>query len=61
VSVRDIVLAAGQRNSGSLRYYFGTKEDLARELVADGAKLIDKRGPEPGHPLVRHILGGSRG
>jgi AcrR family transcriptional regulator len=43
VSVRDIVLAAGQRNSGSLHYYFGTKEDLARELVADGARLIDER------------------
>jgi AcrR family transcriptional regulator len=43
VSVRDIVLAAGQRNSGSLHYYFGTKENLARELVADGAKLIDSR------------------
>lgn len=43
VSVRDIVLAAGQRNSGSLHYYFGTKENLARELVADGAKLIDQR------------------
>jgi AcrR family transcriptional regulator len=43
VSVRDIVLAAGQRNSGSLHYYFGTKENLARELVRDGAKLIDQR------------------
>ena len=43
VSVRDIVLAAGQRNSGSLHYYFGTKENLARELVSDGAKLIDQR------------------
>jgi AcrR family transcriptional regulator len=43
VSVRDIVLAAGQRNSGSLHYYFGTKEHLARELVADGARLIDER------------------
>lgn len=43
VSVRDIVLAAGQRNSGSLHYYFGTKEELARELVADGAKLINDR------------------
>jgi AcrR family transcriptional regulator len=30
-------------NSGSLHYYFGTKEELARELVADGAKLIDER------------------
>jgi AcrR family transcriptional regulator len=43
VSVRDIVLAAGQRNSGSLHYYFGTKENLARELVRDGARLIDQR------------------
>lgn len=43
VSVRDIVLAAGQRNSGSLHYYFGSKDELARELVADGAKLIDDR------------------
>jgi AcrR family transcriptional regulator len=43
VTVRDIVLAAGQRNSGSLHYYFGTKDELARELVLDGAKLIDDR------------------
>jgi AcrR family transcriptional regulator len=43
VSVRDIVLAAGQRNSGSLHYYFGSKDELARELIADGAKLIDDR------------------
>lgn len=43
VSVRDIVIAAGQRNSGSLHYYFGSKDELARELVADGAKLIDDR------------------
>jgi AcrR family transcriptional regulator len=46
VAVRDIVDAAGQRNSGSLHYYFGTKEMLARELVADGAVLIDKRRNE---------------
>lgn len=43
VSVRDIVVAAGQRNSGSLHYYFGSKDELARELVADGARLIDER------------------
>ncbi len=43
VSVREIVAAAGQRNSGSLHYYFGTKEGLIRELVVDGAKLIDER------------------
>ncbi|MCE9650306.1 MAG: TetR/AcrR family transcriptional regulator [Parvibaculum sp.] len=43
VSVREIVEAAEQKNHGSLAYYFGTKEALVRELVADGAKLIDIR------------------
>ncbi|MDR3499742.1 MAG: helix-turn-helix domain containing protein [Parvibaculum sp.] len=43
VSVREIVEAAEQKNHGSLAYYFGTKEALVRELVADGAKLIDMR------------------
>jgi AcrR family transcriptional regulator len=43
VSVREIVEAAEQKNHGSLSYYFGTKEALVRELVADGAKLIDIR------------------
>jgi AcrR family transcriptional regulator len=41
VSVRDIIEAAGQRNAGSLHYYFRTKEALARELVDDGARRID--------------------
>jgi len=41
VAVREIVLAAGQRNSGALHYYFRTKDELVRELVLDGAKLID--------------------
>ena len=43
VGVREIVEAAAQKNHGSLAYYFGTKEALVRELVADGAKLIDIR------------------
>lgn len=42
VSVQDIISAAGQRNSASLRYYFGNKSELARELVIDGARLIDE-------------------
>lgn len=42
VSVQDIISAAGQRNSASLRYYFGNKLELARELVVDGAQLIDE-------------------
>jgi AcrR family transcriptional regulator len=43
VTVREIVEASGQKNHGSLSYYFGTKEALVRELVTDGAKLIDVR------------------
>ena len=43
VSVREIVVAAGQRNGGSLHYHFGTKEALVRELIVDGAKQIDDR------------------
>lgn len=43
VSIREIVAAAGQRNVGSLHYYFRTKEALVRELVIDGARLINDR------------------
>lgn len=43
VSVRDIVRTADLKNSGSLHYYFRTKEALVRELIVDGAKLIDER------------------
>ena len=42
VSVQDIISAAEQRNSASLRYYFGNKLELARELVVEGAQLIDE-------------------
>lgn len=41
VTVRDIVDAAGQKNGGSLHYYFGTKEALIRELVLDGSQAIN--------------------
>jgi AcrR family transcriptional regulator len=43
VSVRDIVAAAGARNGASIHYYFGTKEALVQEIVAEGAKLINER------------------
>lgn len=43
VTVREIAQAAGQRNHGAVGYHFGTKEALVRELVTDGAKLIDER------------------
>ncbi|WP_439813722.1 TetR/AcrR family transcriptional regulator [Zavarzinia sp. CC-PAN008] len=41
VSVRDIVAEAGQRNIGSLNYYFGSKEGLIHELAIDAVKGID--------------------
>ncbi|MEO5641392.1 MAG: helix-turn-helix domain-containing protein [Sphingomicrobium sp.] len=41
VSIREIVVLAGQRNGGSVHYHFGSKEALVRELIVDGARLID--------------------
>lgn len=43
VTVRQIVDACGQKNHAAVSYYFGTKEALVRELVVDGARLIDIR------------------
>lgn len=43
VSVREIATAANQRNTGSVHYYFRTKEALVTELVVDGARLINER------------------
>lgn len=40
VSVKDIVTAAGQKNGGSMNYYFRTKEALIAEIAADGALII---------------------
>ncbi len=46
VTVRQIVEATGQKNGGSLHYYFRSKDALVRELIADTAKLIDDRRNE---------------
>lgn len=35
--------ASGQKNTASLGYYFGSKEKLIRELIIEGAKIIDDR------------------
>ena len=43
VTVREIAEAAGQKNHAAVGYYFGSKEALIRELVLDGAVLIDER------------------
>lgn len=41
VGMREIVEAAGQRNAAAVHYYFGSKDDLLRELVVEGADLIE--------------------
>jgi AcrR family transcriptional regulator len=43
VTVREIAEAAGQKNHAAVGYHFGSKEALIRELVLDGAVLIDQR------------------
>ncbi|PTX03363.1 TetR/AcrR family transcriptional regulator [Pararhodobacter aggregans] len=46
VSVRDIVSAAQMRNGASVHYYFGSKENLVRELVLESAVKSDARRRE---------------
>lgn len=43
VTVREIAAAAGQRNHGAVGYHFGSKADLIRTLIVDGAQLINDR------------------
>ena len=43
VGVREIVTAADQKNMASLHYYFGSKEDLVRELLKDASAVIENR------------------
>src|SRR5260370_20761759 len=41
VTVQQIVDAAGQRNNAALYYHFRTKEELIRQMVVDGAAVLD--------------------
>ena len=43
VTVQQIVDAAGQRNNAALYYHFRTKEELIRQMVVDGATVLDAR------------------
>jgi AcrR family transcriptional regulator len=43
VTVRQIAKAAGQKNHAALTYHFGSKEELVRELIVDGAQKINIR------------------
>ncbi|GGC54940.1 TetR/AcrR family transcriptional regulator [Chelatococcus reniformis] len=46
VTIQQIVAAAGQRNNAALHYHFGSKEELIRQLVVDGAAVLDERRQE---------------
>lgn len=43
VTVQQIVEAAGQRNKAAVQYHFGSKEELIRQLIVEGAKELDVR------------------
>src|ERR1700731_5069043 len=46
VTVQEIVTAAGQRNNAALHYHFGSKEEVIRQMVVDGAPVLDQRRRE---------------
>ncbi|GGE00317.1 TetR family transcriptional regulator [Polymorphobacter glacialis] len=46
VTVRDIAEVAGQKNHAAVGYHFGSKDALVREIILDGAILIDRRRNE---------------
>src|ERR1700730_18728466 len=46
VTVQEIVDDAGQRNNAALYYHFRTKEELIRQMVVDGAAVLDARRRE---------------
>lgn len=64
ISIKDIVVAAGQRNNASVQYHFGSKEALIGELLIDGARhidalrqaMLDRMVAEGGPKGVREIL-----
>jgi AcrR family transcriptional regulator len=55
ISIKDIVMEAGQRNNASVQYHFGSKEALIGELLIDGARQVDALRQEM---IERYIAGG---
>lgn len=41
VSVREINVASGQKNAGSINYHFSSRDDLIAELIRDCARALD--------------------
>jgi AcrR family transcriptional regulator len=46
VTVQEIVAAASQRNNAALHYHFRSKQELIRQMVVDGAAVLDRRRRE---------------
>ena len=45
-AVREILTEAGEKNGASISYYFGSKEGLIEEIIADLFSLLDVRWSE---------------
>lgn len=64
MTIRDIAKHAGQRNGGSINYYFGSKDELVLEILNDEAEAAnDDRAraldelEASGHPItIREVL-----
>lgn len=64
ISIKDILVEAGQRNNASIQYHFGSKEALIGELLVDGARqvdalrqsMLDRMTAEGGPRGVREVL-----
>ena len=64
VTVREIATAAGQKNHAAVGYYFGTKESLAKEILVDGARVLEARRiallnaleARGGSPTIRELV-----
>lgn len=64
VTVQQIVATAGQRNNAALHYHFGSKGELIRQMVVDGAAVLENRRQEmlrelegrSGPPSIREIM-----
>lgn len=42
VTIRDIAKHAGQRNGGSINYYFGSKDELVIEILSEAAQAANE-------------------
>jgi len=63
VATRDILQSAKVKNAGAISYYFGSKENLVRQILIEGTRQIDRRRGElldarlgEAEPLTIHAL-----